>query len=694
MKFSIVRIDKKRVLHLSVKRVEWFLERIKRDTKGEDIGGLRHHIAMFGDGEGYEQRTPVARIYPSVEMVKRENGHLEIVGFNGLVWLHVPDLMKKEEQAAVKEAVKMLPMTFAAFVGADGRSMEILVSVAQADGPLPSTERDMDVFCKIAYDSAFDIYGSILPKPIERQTVTARSNFRMTLDEQPFVNADIHPLKVSSLPVSTDGRPSDDDEPQQWNVDSELYADYELMYKQASEEAYDETADVIESQRYEAYLTELARRMCLMGVPEEETFVHIRNHHSFKHQMEELTLRTIVSTVFAEEKPRRIRESETVSRETRRLMKFLTTRYVFRYNTVMGYTEYRPNNTWGRDWEPCDENVINGMTLEARLENIDATFNEVRRYTQSNMIRRTDPVLDYFMKVYDVWDGKTDHIGMLARTVPCDFPEWEGWFRKWFLYMVAQWIGRVHDYGNSIVPLLISSQGDGKSTFCRNLLPRELQWGFMDSLNVEEKRQTLRAMHNFLIINLDEFNQISPKVQEGFLKNVIQLPSVKYKRPYARHVEDFRRMASFIATTNETNVLTDPSGNRRFICVRLTAPIDTNYKPNYAALYSQAYRMVVNRDEQYWFTPDEVQAIMAHNREFELLPPAIYYFKEYYEVVQDEQKGEWLTTTAIYDRLRKIAGSGLQANGVVRFGRHLRNIPGLRQKRTSSATVYLVREKR
>ena len=169
---------------------------------------------------------------------------------------------------------------------------------------------------------------------------------------------------------------------------------------------------------------------------------------------------------------------------------------------------------------------------------------------------------------------------------------------------------------------------------------------------------------------------------------------MKYKRPYARHVEDFRRMASFIATTNETNVLTDPSGNRRFICVRLTAPIDTNYKPNYAALYSQAYRMVVNRDEQYWFTPDEVQAIMAHNREFELLPPAIYYFKEYYEVVQDEQKGEWLTTTAIYDRLRKIAGSGLQANGVVRFGRHLRNIPGLRQKRTSSATVYLVREKR
>ena len=692
MKFSIVRIDKKRVLHLSVKPAEWFFERIKTDTKSEDVGGLRRYIAMFGNGEGYEQRTPIARIYPSVELAKRENGNLEVVRFNGLVALHVPELLKKEDLQAVKEASKMMPMTMAAFVGADGRSVEILVSVARADGLTPSTERDMDAFCKTAYEAAFGAYSGILPKPIERQSVTARTNFLMTLDERPFVNQDARPLKVSGLPVASEAKPSEE-APQQWNIDTDLYADYELMYRQASEEAYEETADVIEQQRYEAYLTELARRLCGMGVPEEETFLHIRNHHVFKRIYDELTLRAIVGAVFAEEKPRRKREVETVSRETRRLVKFLTTRYVFRYNTVMGYTEYRPNSTWGHDWEPCSENVINGMTLEARLENIDATFNEVRRYTQSSMVCRTNPVMDYFMKVYDVWDGKTDHIGMLARTVPCDFPEWEQWFRKWFLYMVAQWTGRVREYGNSIVPLLISPQGDGKSTFCRNLLPKELQWGFLDNLTVSEKRQTLQAMHNFLLINLDEFNQIGPKIQEGFLKNVIQLPSVKIKRPYGKHVEDFRRMASFIATTNETNVLSDPTGNRRFICVRLTAPIDIDYKPNYAALYSQAYHLVVNNEEQYWFTPEEVQAVMAHNREFELVPPAIYYFKEYYEAVEDERDGEWKTPTAIYDRLRKIAGSGLKANSVARFGRYLKNMPGLRQKRISGGMAYLVRER-
>ena len=137
-------------------------------------------------------------------------------------------------------------------------------------------------------------------------------------------------------------------------------------------------------------------------------------------------------------------------------------------NTVMGYTEYRPNNTWIQEWQPCDENAIYGMTIEARLANLDVKEHDIRRYVRSNMIRQTDPVDEYLMKVRDKWDGKTDHIAMLAQAVQCNIPQWEKWFRKWFLYMVAQWLGRVQDFGNSIVPLLISSQGDGKSTFCHS----------------------------------------------------------------------------------------------------------------------------------------------------------------------------------------------------------------------------------
>ena len=57
-------------------------------------------------------------------------------------------------------------------------------------------------------------------------------------------------------------------------------------------------------------------------------------------------------------------------------------------------------------------------------------------------------------------------------------------------------------------------------------------------------------MAQFMVINLDEFNQISPQVQQGFLKNLIQLPTLKYKPPYGSHVMEFPRLASFIATSN------------------------------------------------------------------------------------------------------------------------------------------------
>jgi len=692
MKLSIVRTDKKNVVHLTVKTVEWFLERIQKDTKAEEIGKFRHYIALYGDSGQYEDSVPLAMIYPLVEMVKTENGNLEITTFNSLTWLHVGHLMKSEEIKAVKEASKILPTTYAAFTGADGRSVEILVSVAQKDlTAKPQTEVEMDAFCTSAYEVAFGAYSGVLPKPIERQTVKARSHFHMTLDEEPYYNPQVTPMMVQTLREMT--KSDDKSEPEQRKMDYRLYEDYELLYKQAVSEAFDETMDMKESERYDAYMTLLAHKLCEMNFPEEEAFLHIRNHHVYKQIYDESRFRAIVSSVYSEEKPKHSKEGEMVSVETRRLIEFLKTRYVFRYNEVMGYTEFRPNTTWLQDWAPCDENVINGMTIEARLANLDAKDKDVRRYVHSNMIRRIDPIGDYLANCYDKWDGKTDHIAMLARCVPCQIPQWEKWFKKWFLYMVAQWVSPQQEYGNSVVPLLISPQGDGKTTFCRMILPKQLRWGFLENLDVSEKRTTLQAMHNFLLINLDEFNSISPKIQDGFLKNVIQLPNVKIKRPYGKHVEEFKRYASFIATTNETNVLSDPSGSRRFICVSLTAPVNTDYKPNYEALYGQAYKMVMNREMDWWFSAEEVKEIMAHNRQYQVTPAAIQYFNEYFLPAVDETDGKWLSPTAIYDQLRQIAGAGLKANGVSAFGRYLWNMPELQHRRVGPGKQYLVKKK-
>ena len=374
------------------------------------------------------------------------------------------------------------------------------------------------------------------------------------------------------------------------------------------------------------------------------------------------------------------------------MMQLLESRYDFRYNTVMKFVEYMPKEKGWYGFQPVDPRVQKRMTLEVQLADIRVSIKDVRNFLESDYIKNYNPIDEYLFQCYDKWDGK-DHIRALARTVPTANPYWADWFYTWFLGMVDQWRGYSHrQYGNSVAPLLISKQGYNKSTFCRRLLPPELQWGYSDNLILSEKRQVYQAMAQFMVINLDEFNQISPQVQQGFLKNLIQLPTLKYKPPYGSHVMEFPRLASFIATSNMKDILSDPSGNRRFIGVELTGPIDVSVRPNYQQLFAQALS-ALNNGEKSYFDAQQVKLIMKSNSQFEIIQPIDQYFLLYFELVEDEKEGEYLTAAEIFDYLKKQIGSSLKVNSLMGFGRKLANMSELKHKRFADGMKYLVKKK-
>ena len=374
------------------------------------------------------------------------------------------------------------------------------------------------------------------------------------------------------------------------------------------------------------------------------------------------------------------------------MMQLLKSRYDFRYNTVMKFVEYMPKEKGWYGFQPVDPRVQKRMTLEVQLADIRVSIKDVRNFLESDYIKNYNPIDEYLFQCYDKWDGK-DHIRALARTVPTANPHWADWFYTWFLGMVDQWRGYSHrQYGNSVAPLLISKQGYNKSTFCRRLLPPELQWGYSDNLILSEKRQVYQAMAQFMVINLDEFNQISPQVQQGFLKNLIQLPTLKYKPPYGSHVMEFPRLASFIATSNMKDILSDPSGNRRFIGVELTGPIDVSVRPNYQQLFAQALS-ALNNGEKSYFDAQQVKLIMKSNSQFEIIQPIDQYFLLYFELVENEKEGEYLTAAEIFDYLKKQIGSSLKVNSLMGFGRKLANMSELKHKRFADGMKYLVKKK-
>ena len=255
--------------------------------------------------------------------------------------------------------------------------------------------------------------------------------------------------------------------------------------------------------------------------------------------------------------------------------------------------------------------------------------------------------------------------------------------------MVAQWMGLDVSHGNSVAPLLISRQGYRKSTFCKRLLPEALQWGYNDNLIMSEKQNTLRAMTQSLLINIDEFNALSAKTQDGFLKNVMQLASIKLRQPYRQQQLTLPRVASFIATANVSDVFSDPSGCRRFIAVTLTGPIRLPEHIDYEQLYAQAVAELEN-GRRYWFDEVDTQKIMANNVQYQQRTPAEALFLDCFSIPKDLTKGAYMTAASIFSLLRQRYGSQLNLTSLSHFGRVLANIPNLHSKHSSHGTEYLV----
>ena len=607
MKITITHRNNKNQLLVSTKSLERFLERIVNDDAKNTVENFREYVPWLTNGyDGYKNMATWMHVHPAAEFQKSENGLLKMKQNNGVLLLTFVNIKDDGGVDAVKQKVASLPSTLAAFMGADGISLNVLVKYALAKGSLPDDEVEADRIYKQAFQTFAPLYQILVKATMQMPEPSIYSDFLFTQDASPYYREDALPLVLNEF-IHTVEKPVDN-------------------LKDAIVDNSEEDVD---------------------------------------------------------------KDGKDLSDNIMRMIEFLCKKYDFRYNSVMKFTEYRPKDKdyWG--YQPVDARVQKRMTLEVQLANIRVSIKDVRNYLESDLLSTYNPVEDFLFKCAGKWDGK-DYIRALARTVPTDNPYWEDWFYTWFLAMVNQWRSYSHrKYGNSVAPLLISKQGYNKSTFCRSLVPPELQWGYNDNLVLSEKRQVLQAMCQALLLNLDEFNQISPQVQQGFLKNIIQLPSVKMKPPYGSHVQEFPRMASFIATSNMEDILSDPSGNRRFLGVELTGPIDVSQLPNYEQLYAQALA-ALQAGEKTYFDAEQTKLIMASNRKFEVISPVDQYFNLYFDLTDDVKQGEYLTAAEIFQELKSHIGSSVKLSNLISFGRKLSQMPSIHRKRFNDGMRYLV----
>ena len=302
----------------------------------------------------------------------------------------------------------------------------------------------------------------------------------------------------------------------------------------------------------------------------------------------------------------------------------------------------------------------------------------------------SEKIADYhpFVEYVDLlpeWDG-VDRVSELALRVS-DKPLWVNGFHRWMLAMVAQWMNLDSQCANAVAPLLVSTeQGRCKSTFCSILLPEELQKFYIDKFDLSSESGCEQKLSLFGLVNMDEFDRYSVRSM-ATLKNLMQLKKLTYRKSHRSYYSQLPRIASFIGTSNQKELLTDTTGSRRFLCVEVKGKIDCS-RPDYAQLYAQL-KTELQAGERFWFTSEEERDIQMNNRMFYKHSPEEDVFFRCFRLPETGEECVLLSPTEIYCRLQKKFPAAFRGGNVCRMGRILTSM-GVEKVRSKYGISYRV----
>ena len=354
MKFTITRINRQNQLMVSLKSIDRFWERIAKDDAKQSVANFRMSAPLMeGDYHYYIGMKQWQQVYPAAEFGKDESGSLIFKKSNGLMMFHFINLTTEEEINALKKTASLLPMTFAAIKGADGRSLIVLVCIADEAGQVPQNEQDAEQLYLAGYESVKNLYLSQIPSDskiiLKAEKPTLKSSFMLTQDASPYYNSKAVAMRIAKNSQMMPAAPKRVD-------DLKAFQDNEFLYMKAVQEAQADMAEANmkwanENDQFFAFLSAVAAKLCRMGMSEEEAFTHIRRNNWNDATEEEF--RQIVGSAYATHSKDRKTEKASSGRKGRadilQMKNFLQNRYQFRYNAVMKYTEYpcpRPHRSY------------------------------------------------------------------------------------------------------------------------------------------------------------------------------------------------------------------------------------------------------------------------------------------------------------------------------------------------------------
>ena len=664
-------------------------ERIKNgESTGRDVAAYRR-ILMESELCGMQPNSEMEEGFSSLAAGLNSIVPAMCVDrYTGIVPVVIPCSGSGAEE--VRGKVNAMPQTLMSFMAADGRGLVVLFAYTLPDGTLPKNTESARLFHEHAcYRSAMFVEHQTGERT-ERQEMPLEKAVLMSADKDCWLNSS--PMSIT-LEQPVMGLPEWLMQNPQWKDSAEKVVSDKLPgYSDVDMQAtkFHALVQTMSNTLYKSdpvNLMKLAVECCRCGIDRKLATDMVLRWPYFKDKA------TLVFTTFESayiEHPAGTANpvpQQTMQQELLRHYLFRT--YHFRKNDMTDTIEYQEHSRFLFGWMPFDSTAVRTAVIFAREAGLTCSEGDIDRIVRSQLVRVWNPV-DDFLAGLPRWDGR-DRLGELAARVPDGKGMMKKYFPVWMRMAVNFWRQRNPVFGATMMLMLVGRQGMKKSTFFRLLLPPELRNYYHDRIDFMTKRDAEQYATRFCLVNLDEYDQHSAS-QVAFLKHLLQETDVKNRGVFERDIRQHRRYASFCATTNDPTPLTDPTGSRRYLCVRVDGVIDCDtvkHPIDYPQLYAQIVEEIDGGLPAYFDAAAEAE-IQKSNREFYDLDDLTALFMRRFRLPKKNEKEVRLTTAEIIEELRgQNADVTADKPTVSRLGKILKHI-GFSCKCVSGRRYYMV----
>ena len=371
---------------------------------------------------------------------------------------------------------------------------------------------------------------------------------------------------------------------------------------------------------------------------------------------------------------------------------YLSSRYEFRYNTVLGRTEYRSKND--AHFSKVGRYEIN--TLRREIDNdigIITSSDNLYSIIESSFSPRVNPIQEYFkgLPLVDVSSSSPFSLKAIPDLASCvvvrNSDKWLPYLTKWLVAVVANAMDD-RECRNHTCLVLTGEQGKFKTTFLDLLCPPALHgYSYTGKIYPQEK-DTLTYIGQNLIVNIDDQLKALNKRDENELKNLITCPMVKYRMPYDKYVEEHPHLASFVASVNGNDFLTDPTGSRRFLPFEvLSIDIEKAKRISMDNVYAEA-KALLKSGFRYWFDDEEIAELYRESEDFQVQTAEMELLLRCFEKPAEDENYSLMTTTEILTYLGIYTHQPLVAK---RMGEALKKAEYIKvsKRRNGGSPIYV-----